>query len=281
MEIFGHVISMYAALRRQKVTPEEAKALLEEHAAKLCLTDAIRFTVRGDDVVQFGRGYSHFTDGCYMILPFGKELKSFTNIEQTAYGTGEGYRSKFADKPTDFALFLRMNPSMFEPANEDWGVMVLSHLQQDVNSDTVWQHWLCTCDTDNDRVVYNRTGKVVDGKTFREDMAFCNIYMHWMFVEYVRQMIGDDITAEDILLPVRKSFENWYTPEMAANTCRYIDMDERVFGASEEEMKAFAQEIIAKGLVKSEKQLQLGTINLFEQSISSLNIVINHLVRMK
>ena len=281
MEIFGHVISMYAALRRQKVTPMEARELLEEHAAKLCLTDAIRFTVRGEDVVQFGRGYSHFTDGCYMILPFGKELKSFTNIEQTAYGTGEGYRNKFADKPTDFALFVRMNPGMFEPENEDWGVMVLSHLHQDVNSDSVWQKQLCVCDTDNDKVVYPCTGRVVDGKKFREDMALCNIYMHWMFVEYVHQIIGDDLTDDDLLSPVRRSFEKWYTPEMAANTCRYINMDKRVFEPGEGEIEALAEEIIATGLVKSEEQLQAGAIKLFEDSIVSLNMVINHLVRMK
>ena len=178
MEIFGHVITFYSALRRE-FSHERAVELVEEHAAKLCLPDAIRFTVKNcDDVVKFGRGYSHFTDGCYMELPFGKALKGFKYIFYTRYNTGEGYISKFADEPTDFAKFISLNPDMFKEPNESWGVFALSHLYQDADTDNFWQRVLCTMYTKENVVHYNKTKKIVSGQKFRKDMALANIYVH-------------------------------------------------------------------------------------------------------
>lgn len=280
MEIFGHCMAFYGALIRNRVEHERALELVEEHSAKLCLTDAIRCYVLGEDVVKFGRGYSHFTDGSGMTLPFGEALKEFSDIHETEFVTGEGYVSKFADEPTDFALFIRMNPALFEKENEDWGTAVLSHLQQDVNSDTLWQHDVCICDTANNVVLYPYTGKQVDGTQFRKDMALANIYMHRMFVEYVWNMLEQEITEDEFLTRVRASFDKWYNERMSMNTKKYIDMDKRVFGATEEEMKALAKEVVSTGMFRNRKHLDYKCIQLFQDAMTSLNAMINHIVRM-
>ena len=281
MEIFGHCIAAYGAYIKSGVSHEKALEMIEEHSAKLCLTDAIRCYVTGDNVAKFGRGYSHFTDGCGMTLPFGEALKEFSSIEQTAYVHGEGYVSKFADEPTDFAMFYRMNPEMFAPGNEEWGVFVLSHLCQDVNSDTVWQHNICICDTKNDSVRYPYTGKVVDGAQFRKDMGLANIYMHRMFVEYVWNILEQEVHEEEFLSRVRASFDRWYNEKMSTNTKKYIDMDKRVFGATPEEMKELAKQIVATGMFLNRKHLDYTSITLFQDAMASLNPVINHMVRMQ
>ena len=183
MEGFGHVITFYAALRRAGISQIEAENHIKEHSAKICLTDAIRCTITGENVVKFGRGYSHFTDGCSMVIPCGEKLKTYSNIHQTKFTTGENYRSKFSDKTTDFGLFIKTNPDLFSPENDDWGIAILSHLQQDVNTDYLWLYNLCSCNVEENKVLYKNSGKIVTGETFRKDMAQVNIYIHRLFVE--------------------------------------------------------------------------------------------------
>lgn len=282
MELFGHCIALYAAaIKDGGMSHEKALEMLEEHSAKLCLTDAIRCYVTGDNVAKFGRGYSHFTDGCGMTLPFGEALKGFSSIEQTEYVHGEGYISKFADEATDFALFCRMNTEMFAPGNEDWGICVLSHLQQDVNSDTVWQYDVSICDTKNDIVRYPYTEKIVNGEQFRKDMALANIYIHRMFVEYVWNILEKELHEEEFLGRIGASFDRWYNEKMSANTKKYIDMDKRVFGATPEEMKELAKQIVATGMFANRKHLDYTAITLFQNAMVSLNPVINHMIRMQ
>ena len=282
MELFGHCIALYAAaIKDGGMSHEKALEMLEEHSAKLCLTDAIRCYVTGDNVAKFGRGYSHFTDGCGMTLPFGEALKGFSSIEQTEYVHGEGYISKFADEATDFALFCRMNPEMFAPGNEDWGICVLSHLHQDVNSDTVWQYDVSICDTKNDIVRYPYTEKIVNGEQFRKDMALANIYIHRMFVEYVWNILEKELHEEEFLGRIGASFDRWYNEKMSANTKKYIDMDKRVFGATPEEMKELAKQIVATGMFANRKHLDYTAITLFQNAMVSLNPVINHMIRMQ
>ena len=282
MELFGHCIALYAAaIKDGGMSHEKALEMLEEHSAKLCLTDAIRCYVTGDNVAKFGRGYSHFTDGCGMTLPFGEALKGFSSIEQTEYVHGEGYISKFADEATDFALFCRMNTEMFAPGNEDWGICVLSHLHQDVNSDTVWQYDVSICDTKNDIVRYPYTEKIVNGEQFRKDMALANIYIHRMFVEYVWNILEKELHEEEFLGRIGASFDRWYNEKMSANTKKYIDMDKRVFGATPEEMKELAKQIVATGMFANRKHLDYTAITLFQNAMVSLNPVINHMIRMQ
>lgn len=281
MEIFGHCATFYGALRKSGVSHEKALEMLEAHSAKLCLVDAIRCYVIGDNVVKFGRGYSHFTDGCGMTLPFGEALKEFSSIEQAAYVHGEGYVSKFADEPTDFAMFYRMNPELFASGNEEWGIFVMSHLCQDVNSDTVWQHDICICDTKNNSVRYRYTGKVVDGAQFRKDMFLANIYMHRMFVEYIGRILDQELDEEEFLSRIRASFDRCYNEKMSENTKKYIVMDPRVFGATSEEMRELAKQIVATGMFKSRGHLDCTCVMLFQNAMVSLNPVINHMVRMQ
>lgn len=278
MEIFGHVVTMRAAFRRAHVSPMLCDVLVREHAAKLCLTDAIRWTVRGDDVVKFGRGYSHFTDGCYMVLPYGEKLATFSDIHQTEFYTDEFYKNKFADEPTDFAKFICINSAMFSTSNEAWGISALVHLQQDVSSDSLWQHNLCRCDTAKNEVVYVKTGKIVDGKTFRDDMALANVYMHNYFVEAALAELGDVIN-EATLEEAKQSFRRFYYQPMAENTCKYLDMDPRVFGMSLEERNALVGELIERGLVTSEQELLDESMCLYEAAVACCNPLINLFVR--
>lgn len=276
MEIFGHVITFYSALKRE-FTHERAVKLVEEYAAKLCLTDAIRFAVKDcDDIVKFGRGYSHFTDGCHMVLPFGEALKDFTNISQTSYHTGEGYVSKFADKPTDFAKFISLNPDMFMKPNESWGVFALSHLCQDVDTDDLWQRELCTVYTKDNFVHYNITNKVVDGQKFRKDMALANIYIHNIFVTILNSMYDLNVSEiKEVVEAAKTSFRRWYEPTMADNTCKYLDMDSRVFATTSEEVSGLIKEIIDTGLFETEEQMLDMSVSLLDRAIISLNSVMN------
>ena len=281
MELFGHQTTLFARLLKEGLSKEEALEFIKEHGVKMMLVDNLRPAVIGDDVAPKGRGYSHFTDGCGMVLPFGEALKGYTNIHQTTFEHGEGYRNKFADKPTDFAKFIRMNPEMFTPENQEWGIFTLAHLEQDVNSDDVWQRLVCACDTENDRVDYILTGKVVDGATFRKDMFRANIYMHTMFVGYIRNVLECDIQEQEFLEAVFASIDEWYNPVMAEPTKGYLKMDPRVFGAEHEDLGDLAKEIIASGMFRTRKQLDVITIELFENAMVSLNAVMNLMVHSR
>ena len=281
MEIFGHCATFFARIIREGIALENALKLLEEHSAKLCLTDAIRYTIRGDNVVQFGRGYSHFTDGCGMTLPFGENLKNFTNIHETTFITGVGYISKFADKPTDFARFIRMNPALFEKGNDDWGSAILSHLQQDVTSDTLYQHDISICNTADNKVTYPYTKKEVDGEQFRKAMYLTNTYIHHFFVEYIKSLTCDEFSEEKFLTSIKASFDRWYSKGMAENTKKYLNMDHRVFSATDEELKKLAEEVCSTGMFSSIEHLNSTCQSLFEDAMVNLNPMINHIIRLK
>ena len=278
MEVFGHQAAFLGALLKSGVSYIEALKLIREHGVKMMLVDNLRPTVIGEGVAPKGRGYSHFTDGCAMVLPFGEALKDFTDIHQTVFEHGEGYCNKFADKPTDFAKFIRMNPEMFTPENETWGVCALAHLQQDVNSDDVWQRLVCNCNTELNRVFYNYTGAVVDGDKFRKDMARANIYMHAMFVEYIRNMLNCDVQQNDLLNAVFISIDRWYNPTMAEPTKSYFKLDDRVFGAKHGDLSELAKEIVESKMFRTRKHLDYMSIKLFQDAMASLNPVMNLLV---
>lgn len=282
MELYGHAITFYYALR-EFVPKSRAEELVKQHTAKLCLTDAFRNLVRptaeDPDIVKFGRGYSHFTDGCGMRLPIGEELKNITNITETQYVTGKGYRNKFADQPTDFRLFHEMNPHLFE-GDFIWGLAVQSHLEQDVGSDKMWQHNLCLCDTEKDEVQYVLTETKVTGKMFRDDMVLANIWCHRFFREMVKEKYGDEITQEWLNEFVIPSFYMAYPIGMAANTAGYLNMDARVFDDSDESSAEIVNTLISHGLIVSELDLEHETQKLFFGAVANCNALVNHLVRM-
>ena len=195
-------------------------------------------------------------------------MKNFKNISQTQYHTGEGYVSKFTDEPTDFAKFISFNPDMFAKPNESWGVFVLSHLCQDVDADDFWQRELCITYTKDNLVYYPFTKKTVDGQKFRKDMALANIYIHNTFVNILYSLY--DISVFEIIEVIdaaKKSFRRWYEPAMAENTCKYLDMDIRVFVSTEvEEMSLYllVKEIIGTGLFETEEQMLELSENLLD-----------------
>ena len=277
MEVLGHVLTFYAALRQAGISKEQAESFVVEHAAKVCLTDSIRCTVTGDNVVKYGRGYSHFSDGCYMVLPCGKALKTYTNIHQTTFDSDKNYKSKFSDTPTDFCLFIKTNPHLFTPENSDWGLSVLSHLQQDVNTDYLWLHNLCKCNVKNNQVLYINSDIVVTGETFRKDMALVNIYIHRVFIELIFDMFGDYILDDFLELP-KNSFRKWYNPAMAENTCKCITTDPRVFKTPSR--KLYNELNITKtGLFENCGQLEEYAYELFNNSMVCFNAFLNKIAR--
>ena len=70
-------------------------------------------------------------------------------------------------------------------------------------------------------------------------------------------------------------------PLTDGTTKKYIDMDKRVFGATPEEMKELAKQIVATGMFLNRKHLDYTSITLFQDAMASLNPVINHMVRMQ
>lgn len=285
METFGHVTSFYYAMRKAGLSKEESSNLVLKHSAKLCLTDSIRYTVKPiddkDTVVKFGRGYSHCTDGCYMVLPFGDTLKQFTNIHQTRFYTSNGYYNKFADEPTDFATFIQINSQMFEKENEEWGLCALAHLQQDVGSDTTWQHNLCICDTTNDKVVYVNTNKTVNGKKFRQDMSLANILFHQYIITRIYSEFGDNITQDWLNKYPCQSFLNNYEESMAKNTCGYLNMDSRVFESnySDSSKELFNKLITDSSLISTDYQLIEEFDLLFNDAVAACNLLVNKFAR--
>lgn len=251
---------------------------------KKCVTDAIRYAVRPEetcpDVVKFGRGYSHFTDGCGMKLPIGEELRNFSNISQTQYIHKSGYVSKFADEPTDFGLFYCLNSHLFEHENLIWGLAILSHLQEDVASDITWQHNLCRCDTKAGTVTYTASGRMVDGKQFREDMGLADIWMHRYMRLKFEVEYGDKISQDWINQYVCGSYYLGYPEGMAKNSCNYLNMDERVFEDSSENADEIIRILIERGLIKNEEQLLKESEELFLSAIGSCATLVNHLIRL-
>jgi hypothetical protein len=152
------------------------------------------------------------------------------------------------------------------------------HLQQDVASDSLWQHNLCRCDTQNDEVVYVKTGRVVNGKTFREDMALANVYIHNYFVEAALGEFGDVIN-EATLEEAKQSFAKHYYQGMADNTSKYLDMDPRVFGMDHLQRQELVAELIARGLVNDEEELITEAVVLYEAAIACCNPIVNLFVR--
>ena len=282
MELGQHVLCLLGSCGENGFSWKSAINVVRDKAAKLDLTDAIRCNNTGMGVVPYGRGYSHHTDGCWMVLPVGEELKDYENIYQTEFYTGEGYRSKTADGPTDFALFLRKNVHLFTEKNKEWGICVLAHLQQDVSSDTLWQHDLCQIDTDNDQVTYVESGRVVSGKQFRKDMNRTNVYMYRMFVHFISERFGFEVNIREFIDAMNQSFDKFYTAKMAESTKQYLRepwLDEKAWFATDEEMEELAEEILAMGLFSDRDHLDDCSRWLFESGVTCLNPVVNLVMR--
>ena len=80
---------------------------------------------------------------------------------------------------------------------------------------------------------------------------------------------------EEVINAAKSSFRRWYEDAMAENTCKYLDMDMRVFSTTSEETGYLAQEVIETGLVDSEEYIWALSKYLFTKVISSLNSAIN------
>lgn len=279
MELCGHVLGLFRALR-PFYSFERTNELISEIAPKLVLTDTIRCLVKPTEqhpeVVKFGRGYSHCTDGCAMRLPINDELKKFSNITETEFVYNPAYVSKFADEPTDFQRFFEINSRLFQNGNESWGLAVLAHLQQDVATDITWQHNLCKCDTSKGKVTYTISGRIVTGKEFREDMVIANIWFHRYFRQIIKSEFGDDITQEWLNKNVCKSFYEAYPDGMADNSCQYLRMDRRVFDDSEEVDDSLIDILIEHGLINCKDDLKREADILIGSAVGSCATLVNY-----
>ena len=65
---------------------------------------------------------------------------------------------------------------------------------------------------------------------------------------------------------------------MAENTKKYLNMDHRVFSATNEEL---ADEVVSTGMFSSIEHLKSTCHKLFEDAMVNLNPMINHIIRLK
>lgn len=284
MELCGHVLGILKALRPY-CSFEVASKLIKFIIPKMVEPDTIRClalpTEQHPEIVKYGRGYSHCTDGCAMSLPIGDELKNFRGITTTKYLHKDGYVNKCADEPTNFELFFSYNQRLFAGDELIWGLAILAHLQQDVASDTTWQNNLCECEPQNKRVTYKHSGRVVTDKQFRDDMKLANVWFHRYFRLKIREEFGDEITQEWLNEFVCQAFYEDYSESMAENSCSYMNMDPRVFDDSEETANALIEEFVEKGLISCEADLKKEADMLIGSAVGACAVLVNHLVRLQ
>ena len=107
-------------------------------------------------------------------------------------------------------------------------------------------------------------------------MALANIYIHNTIVNIHCSMYGISVCEiEEVIEAAKSSFRRWYEDAMAENTCKYLDMDIRVFVTTSEEEGELVQEIIDTGLFETEEQMRDMSVNLLARTLTSLNSAMN------
>ena len=117
------------------------------------------------------------------------------------------------------------HPEVFAQLNPDWvGSGYETHLNQDVE----WDRWIRTLiDVSgrfDDKFVYNRTGKVVDGATLRKDLFPMDDLFFIAVAKRIKSEFGISIDADWFEKHVHQSFLRDYDEELANNTWKYINI---------------------------------------------------------
>lgn len=298
MDLFGHVATTSYALLNAGMGYKALKDFLRNNAAKLCLTDTIRCKLVSSEegFVKFGRIYSHFTNGAGIYFPINEELKEGCFSPDDLCLNSEAYVPSIADGPTDFTRFIETNPHIFTKANQLWGLCILTHLNQDVASDKVYQHLTAdfgeaefgnvlihgAFEAKDKRVTYKLTRKEVSGTTFRQNIARgCILFHHYM----VQQLINNfAIAPYNLIHETCTSFDEAYDTKMAESAKGYIRPNPLWFSDIDESGNSIVQienEMIESGFCETSEQLNALWEMLLAEAIVACNPLLNEVVYQK
>lgn len=117
------------------------------------------------------------------------------------------------------------HPEVFAQLNPDWvGSGYETHLHQDVE----WDSWIRTLidisDRFDDKFVYNKTGKVVDGATLRKDLFPMDDLFFIAVAKRIKADYGISIDADWFEEHVHQSLLRDYDEDLAENTWKYINI---------------------------------------------------------
>ena len=119
------------------------------------------------------------------------------------------------------------HPEVFAELNPAWvGSGYETHLYQDMAWDTWIRTLIDVSDRFNDRFVYNRTGRVVDGATLRKDLFPMDDLFFIAVAKRIQTEYGITIDADWFEEHVHKSLLRDYDEELAENTWKYINVPE-------------------------------------------------------
>lgn len=117
------------------------------------------------------------------------------------------------------------HPEVFAELNPAWvGSGYETHLYQDMAWDTWIRTLIDVSDRFNDRFVYNRTGRVVDGATLRKDLFPMDDLFFIAVAKRIQTEYGITIDADWFEEHVHQNLLRDYDEELAENTWKYINI---------------------------------------------------------
>ncbi len=210
MLLMNHTISKVLALLRTGKSLEEIDGIIPT----LLLPDALR---------MYGpRQVFHFTEhpltGKVSTVTFHSTPNNLKGIKDTLEKhLQENIPQAAVDESSHPEIFKKLNPNWIDSQYE-------THLHQDFE----WDRWIRTLvDVSkrfDDEFVYNRTGKVVNGATFRRDLAPLNDKFFISTVQKIKSEYNITIDADWFEKHVHQILLKNYDEELAENTWKYIDI---------------------------------------------------------
>ena len=117
------------------------------------------------------------------------------------------------------------HPEVFAELNPAWvGSGYETHLYQDMAWDTWIRTLIDVSDRFNDRFVYNRKGRVVDGATLRKDLFPMDDLFFIAVAKRIQTEYGITIDADWFEEHVHQNLLRDYDEELAENTWKYINI---------------------------------------------------------
>ena len=117
------------------------------------------------------------------------------------------------------------HPEVFAELNPAWvGSGYETHLYQDMAWDTWIRTLIDVSDRFNDRFVYNRTGRVVDGATLRKDLFPMDDLFFIAVAKKIQAEYCITIDADWFEKHVHQNLLRDYDEELAENTWKYINV---------------------------------------------------------
>ena len=239
MQAYEHVWTVLANLAKRGMSKEEALNVIRENSAYSTLTDSIRSELNPtpDGSLKAYRPLSHYTDGAWMELPCGEDLKNFGELENVNYYLPENAERKAADGPTDLVSFIEHNKTFLK---DNHSVFTVAHLKQDMIADRVLQAEVATAyytsgtgqedtvitklyglDTKGGLCKFNKTGKIGSMTDFRNMVTLFSTLTSIQLWSSIQQSYPDMTTAEvaDI---VRESYDRHYSESMSTTASKFI-----------------------------------------------------------